>query len=127
MTEPTRRRITLLLPLLAVAALVVLAVWGRSAVMATSAIAAGLALWSTRAAPARTRALAAVVGALGGSLFAEAVHTAYHLLGGETASGDSGFFFVSAALVGGINAVALLAAVWAGHLVGARRPVPVGG
>lgn len=52
-----------------------------------------------------------ILGAHGGSLLAETIHTAYHLLGGETASGDSGFFYVSALLVGSINAVSMLPAV----------------
>jgi len=88
-----------------------LAALGNSAVMAVSAAGIGLALWITREAPLRTRLMAVVIGALGGSLLAETIHTAYHLLGGETASGDGGFFYVSAVLVGGINAVAMLVVI----------------
>lgn len=104
----SRKRTALLLSYLGVGVLLVLAALGTSAVMAVSAVGIGSALWISRDAPLRTRLTAIVLGALGGSLLAETIHTAYHLLGGETASGDNGFFYVSAVLVGGINAVAML-------------------
>lgn len=105
---PTQTRRAFLFPYVGVVVLLVLAALGKSAVMATSAAGLGLALWVTRDASLRTRLAAVVIGALGGSLLAETIHTAYHLLGGETASGDGGFFYVSAVLVGSINAVAML-------------------
>ncbi|MEP0548067.1 MAG: hypothetical protein ABJF88_14120 [Rhodothermales bacterium] len=107
---------------LGVGVLLALAILGSSAVMAVSAAAIGLALWITRNAPLRARLLAVVGGALGGSLLAETVHTAYHLLGGETASGDGGFFFASAVLVGAINAVAMLAVMGLASLFRSARP-----
>ncbi|NNF56874.1 MAG: hypothetical protein HKN04_01405 [Rhodothermaceae bacterium] len=108
----------LLLAYLGVGVLLILAALGKSAVMAVSAAGIGLALWVTRTAPLRTRLLAVVAGALGGSLLAETVHTVYHLLGGETASGDSGFFYVSAMLVGGINAAAMVVVTGLIHALG---------
>lgn len=111
-TPSSPARLTLLLSYLGVGVLLLLAAIGKSAVMAVSAVGVGLALWVTRDAPLRTRLIAVVIGALGGSLLAETIHTAYHLLGGETASGDSGFFYVSAVLVGSINAVAMIVGSW---------------
>ena len=96
------------IPYLGVGVLLTLAVLGKSAVMAVSAAGIGIALSVTRNAPLRSRLAAVVLGAFSGSLLAETVHTVYHLLGGETASGDDGFFYVSAVLVGAINAVAML-------------------
>ena len=95
--------------------LLILAVLGKSAVMFVSGLGIGLALWSTREAPLRTQLGALVAGALVAGIGAEAVHTLYHLLGGQTSSGDSGFFFVSAILVSLINAVAMAAVVLLAH------------
>lgn len=105
----------LVLSLAGVGVLLVLAALGNSAMMATSAVGIAVAVWLTRAARLRTQLGAVVVGALAASLAAEGVHTLYHLLGGETASGDSGFFFVSAFLVGLINAAAMLVVVAGAH------------
>jgi len=98
-----------------------LAVLGKSAMKHVSGLGIGLALWSTREAPLRTQLGALVAGALVTSIGAEIVHTLYHLLGGQTSSGDSGFFFVSAILVGFINAVAMGAVVLLGHALGRQR------
>jgi hypothetical protein len=65
-----------------------------------------------------------VIGALGGSLLAETIHTAYHLLGGETASGDGGFFYVSAVLVGSINAAAMLVVMGLARVLSSPRSTP---
>lgn len=102
-------------------ALLVLAVLGNSAVMFVSGLGIGIALWLMRKATLRTQLVALFVGGLVASLGAEAVHTIYHLLGGETASGDSGFFFVSAFLVGLINAIAMAVIVLAAHYFGRPR------
>ncbi len=101
--------------------LLILAVLGNSAVMFVSGLGIGVALWSTREAPLRTQLGALVAGALVAGIGAEAIHTLYHLLGGETAGGDSGFFFVSAILVGLINAVAMAAVVLLAHTLGRQR------
>ena len=105
---------------LGLTALLVLAVLGKSAVMFVSALGIGIALWSTRKATLRTQVGALAVGALVASFGAEAVHTLYHLLGGETASGDSGFFFVSAILVGLINAIAMAVVLFLAHTADGR-------
>lgn len=102
-------------------ALLLLAVLGNSAVMFVSALGIGIALWLMRKATLRTKLVALFVGGLVASFGAEAVHTIYHLLGGETASGDSGFFFVSAFLVGLINAIAMAVIVLAAHYFGRSR------
>ena len=107
-----------------VGVLLVLAALGNSAVMAVSAVGIGLALWVTRDAPLRTRLVAVIIGALGGSLLAETIHTAYHLLGGESASGDGGFFYVSAVLVGGLNAVAVLVALGLAYALSPSQTAP---
>lgn len=112
-----RARNALMVSYLGVGVLLFLAALGTSAVMAVSAVGTGLGLWITRNDPLRTRLVAVVIGALGGSLFAETIHTAYHLLGGETASGDSGFFYVSAVLVEGINAAAMLVVTGPAYLL----------
>lgn len=112
---PGRQHLAFVLPYAGVGALLLLAVLGNAAVMAASAGGIGLAVWMTRAASLRRRVAAAVTGALLASVAAETVHTVYHLLGGETASGDDGFFFASAVLVGAINAVAICVVLWAAH------------
>ena len=101
--------------------LLVTAVLGKSAVMFVSGLGIGFAPWSTREAPLRTQLGALVAGALVAGFGAEAIHTLYHLFGGETARGDSGFFFVSAIFVGLINAVAMGAVVILGHALGRQR------
>ena len=107
----------LILVSLGLVMLLILAVLGKSAVMFVSGLGIGLALWGTRKASLRTQLGALVAGALVASFGAEVVHTLYHLLGGETASGDSGFFFVSAILVGLTNAAVMCAVVLLAHIV----------
>jgi hypothetical protein len=111
----TQSRLAFLLPLLGFGVLLILAFLGNSAVMAVSACGSGVALWLTRLAPLRRRVAAVAAGAILASLLAETVHTIYHLLGGETASGDDGFFFMSAVMVGAINAGVMALLVLAGH------------
>ncbi len=88
------------------AVLVVLAILGKSVVMLVSVAGMGFMFWLTRTAALSRRLLAVALGALMASLGAEAVHTIYHLFESQPAEagGDSGFFFVSATLVGLINA-----------------------
>ena len=106
---------------LGLAVLLILAVLDNSAVMFVSALGIGVALWINWKATMRMQLGALVVGALVASIGAEVVHTLYHLLGGETASGDSGFFFVAAILIGLINAVAMAVVVLLAHTVVRRR------
>ena len=101
--------------------LLILAVLGNSAVMFASGLGIAVALWSTREAPLRTQLGALVAGALVAGIGAEVVHTFYHLFGGETAGGDSGFFFISAILVGLINAAGMAAVVFLAHALARQR------
>lgn len=89
-------------------AMVVLAVLGKSAVMVVSVLGMGLMYWRAQSADRSKLLLAVVSGALLASLGAETVHTIYHLLDAQpSATGsDNGFLFVSATLVGLINAAA---------------------
>ena len=86
--------------------LVVLAILGKSAVMLVSVLGMGLMFRVMRAAPLRKQLLAIAVGALLASLIAEVVHTLYHMVESAPAGlgNDQGGFFVSATLVGLINA-----------------------
>ncbi len=86
--------------------LVILAILGKSAVMLVSVLGMGLMFRVMHAAPLMKQLVAITLGALVASLLAEAVHTLYHMI--EPASSgpgnDQGGFFVSATLVGLINA-----------------------
>lgn len=87
--------------------LVFLAILGKSAVMGVSVLAMGAAYWWMRAAPLKKKLAFVAAAALVGSLLAEVVHTLYHMLDlAPAGANDSGGFFVSATLVGLINAVA---------------------
>ncbi len=89
------------------AILAFLAIAGKSAVMFVSVFGMGLAFRLTRGAPQTKQLGATALTAVATSLIAEAIHTLYHLLEtGPAGSGvDEGGFFVSATLVGLINAV----------------------
>lgn len=100
-----------------VAALVVLAVLaylGRSLVMLTSVIGMAGALWLTCGTSTRHRVVALSVAAVSSSLLAETVHLLYHLTRNDTP--DHGGFWVSAVLVGLINAAAMLPVLGLAHL-----------
>ena len=86
--------------------LVVLAILGKSAVMLVSVLGMALMFRVMRGAPLRKHLLAIALGALVASLFAEVVHTLYHMIESAPSGvgGDQGGFFVSATLVGLINA-----------------------
>ena len=86
--------------------LVVLAILGKSAVMLVSVLGMGLMFSVKRAAPLMKQLLAIVLGALLASLLAELVHTLYHMIESAPSGlgNDQGGFFVSATLVGLINA-----------------------
>lgn len=94
------------LALVGLVLLIVLALLGKSAVMLVSVLGMGLAFWRFRAAPLSKRLLVIAVAALAASLLAEVVHTVYHRLESAPSGNDSGGFFVSATLVGLINAAA---------------------
>ncbi len=91
--------------------LAVLAILGKSAVMLVSVLGMGLMFRLMRAAPLSKQLLATASGALLASLIAEVVHTLYHVIESAPSGvgGDAGGFFVSATLVGLINAGAFVA------------------
>ena len=86
--------------------LVVLSILGKSAVMLVSVFGMGLMFWLMRTAPLTKHLMAIALGALLASLLAEVVHTLYHVMewGPSGPGNDQGGFFVSATLVGLINA-----------------------
>ena len=110
-------KLQLLIAFLGAGVLLIIAALDKSPGMAVSALGIGLALWLTREKPLSIRLGAIVAGALVGTFSSELVHTLYHLFGGQTASGDSGFFFVSAFLVGLINAAGIAALVLLAHVL----------
>ena len=93
------------------AALAILAVVGKSAVMFVSAVAIAAAIFMFRSARVRDRIIGIIAAGLGGSIGAEIVHTVYHYTNvAETgAGGDGGGFFMSAIIVGAINVAAIIA------------------
>lgn len=99
--------------------LLVLAFLGKSAVMAVSVLGMGGAFWLFRTSPLPKKLVAVAVGALVAGLLAEVVHTVYHMMEAVPSGNDSGGFFVSATLVGLINAMAfgalLLLLEWFGR------------
>ncbi len=92
------------------AALAVLAVVGKSAVMFVSAAAIAVAVYVFRNARVRDRIIGIIAAGLAGSIGAEIVHTVYHYtnVAQTGAGGDSGGFFMSAILVGAINVAAII-------------------
>ena len=86
--------------------LVVLAILGKSAVMLVSVLGMGLVFRVMHAAPLVKQLLGIALGALVASLMAEVVHTLYHMMESVPSGlgSDQGGFFVSATLVGLINA-----------------------
>ena len=95
--------------MLGIGALAVLAAIGKSAVMFVSAVAIGIIAYVFRQARARDRVVAIIVAGLGGSIGAEIVHTIYHYTRAAESGADSGGFFMSAIMVGLINAGAIIA------------------
>ncbi len=95
------------------AALAVLAVVGKSAVMFVSAAAIAAAVYVFRNARVRDRIIGIIAAGLAGSIGAEIVHTVYHYtsVAQTGAGGAGGGFFMSALMVGLINAAAIIALV----------------
>ena len=93
------------------AALAILAVVGKSAVMFVSAVAIAAAIFMFRSARVRDRIIGIIAAGLGGSIGAEIVHTVYHYTNAtEPGTGvDGGGFFMSAIIVGAINVAAIIA------------------
>ena len=95
------------------AALAVFAVVGKSAVMFVSAAAIAAAVYVFRSARVRDRIIGIIAAGLAGGIGAEIVHTVYHYsnVAQTGAGGDSGGFFMSAIMVGLINAAAIIVLV----------------
>ncbi len=95
------------------AALAVLAIVGKSAVMFVSAAAIAAAVYVFRNARVRDRIIGIIAAGLAGSIGAEIVHTVNHYTSAVQtgAGGDNGGFFMSAMMVGLINAAAIIALV----------------
>ena len=87
----------------------VLAVLGKSAVMLVSVVGMAVAYWGTRTVGLGRQLASVAAAAVGAALLAEGVHTVYHRLAPLTSGDDTGGFFVSATLVGLINAAAFAA------------------
>ena len=94
-------------------ALAVLAVVGKSVIMFVSAAAIAVISYPFRRARVRDRVIGIIAAGLGGSIGAEIVHTLYkftHVSGFGTVS-DGGGFFMTAILVGLVNATAIVVLV----------------
>ena len=102
-----------LVTMLAIAALAIVAVFGKSAVMFVSAAAIAVIVYVFRRARMRDRVVGIVVAGLGGSIGAEIVHTLYHYasVAEPGTGGDSAGFFMSAVLVGVMNAAVIAVVV----------------
>jgi hypothetical protein len=100
----------LLVAMLGSAALAILAVVGKSAVMFVSAAAIAAAVYVFRNARVRDRIIGIIAAGLAGSIGAEIVHTVYHYtnVAQTGAGGNGGGFFMSAILVGAINIAAII-------------------
>ena len=97
--------------MLGVAALAILAVIGKSAVMFVSAVAIGIIVYLFRRARTRDRIIGIITAGLGGSIGAEIVRTIYHHASVAEPVTDNGGFFLSAILVGLINVAAIVVVV----------------
>ncbi len=95
------------------AALAILAAIQKSGVMFVSVGVIGAVVYVFRRARRRDRVVAIVAAALGGSIGAEIVHTLYQHIGavGSGAGRESGGLFMSAMLVGLINAAAVVVVI----------------
>ena len=94
--------------------LAILAYLGRSLVMLCSVGGMALALWLTADRPSRVQLLGLLLGGVGASFAAEAVHVVHHVIIQDNP--DHGGFWTSALLVGLINVIAMLPAVsWTWH------------
>ena len=104
---------------IALIVLAVLAYLGRSLVMLTSVGGMAIAIWWAQGRPAHVQVTALILGAVGSSMLAEVVHLLHHVALDD--SPDHGGFWLSAFLVGLINALAMLPVLGAAHLWRQRR------
>ena len=87
-----------------------LAYLGTSLVMLASVAGMAVALWITHRRPFHQQALGILLGAVGIAFLAEIVHLSYHTIRGDEP--DHGGFWLSAFLVGLINALAIIPVAW---------------
>ncbi len=94
-------------------ALAIFAIVDKSAVMFVSAVAIAVVIYLFRRARTRDRIIGVIAAGLAGSLGAEIVYTVYHHTSvAQTGAGaDGGVFFMSAIMVGLINAAAIIVLV----------------
>ena len=94
-------------------ALAIYAAVEKSAVMFVSAAAIAVIVYIFRSARTRDRIIGIIAAGLAGSIGAEIVHTVYHYTNvAQTGAGaDGGGFFMSAIMVGLINAAAIIVLV----------------
>ncbi len=94
--------------------LAALAYLGKSLVMLTSVGGIAVALWLARRLPIQRQLMAMTVGAVAASVAAEVVHVVYHVA--QSDQPGHGGFWVSAVLVGSINAAAMVPVMWIDHV-----------
>ncbi len=99
--------------------LAALAYLGKSLVMLTSVGGIAVALWLARRLPIQRQLMAMTVGAVAASVAAEVVHVVYHVA--QSDQPGHGGFWVSAFLVGAINAAVMSPVVWLDHLRQIRK------
>lgn len=98
----------MLVALLGVSGLAVLAIFEESVVMFVSAGAIGIIVYVFRRARTRDRDIGIVAAGLGGSIGAEIVLTIYHYASVTEPATGNGEIFLSAILVGLVNAGAII-------------------
>ena len=98
----------MLVAMLGVALLSIFAVIEKSAVMFVSAGAVGVTLYLFRRARQRDRVVAIIAAGIGGSIGTEIVRTLYHFASVDEPGAESSGFFMSALLVGLVNAAVII-------------------
>ncbi len=103
--------------------LAVLSYLGPSLVMLASVLGMAMALWLSRDKSLSVQLVFLVIGSLSATIAAEIVHVSYHAYEAAAGRGDPlhGSFFMSAVLVGLINCLAMVPAVWLTELRKRRR------
>ncbi len=103
--------------------LAVLSYLGPSLVMLASVFGMALAAWLSRERSLSAQLVFLVIGSLTATITAETVHVSYHAYEAAVGRGDPlhGGFFMSAVLVGLINCIAMVPAVWLTELRKRRR------
>jgi len=103
----------MLVTMLGIAGLTIVAVFDKSVVMFVSVAAIAIIVYLFRRARMRDKVIGIIAAGLGGSIGGAIVLTFYQHAGvvGAGAAGDSGGFFMSAILVGAINAATIIVVI----------------